>query len=738
MGDEVRTVFFAGALLGLMVLIACGGGSQGSVPPNPVLKSIQVTGATANLTTGQIEQMKAIGTYSNNTSQDLTATAKWSSSDATVCSVAAGGLVTTFINGGACSISASIGGISGSFSIAVVPGLVAIAITPGNPSIAPGTTQQFIAIGTYSDNSTQNVTSTVSWSSSDTTVATVSTTAPTSGLAKAVASGNATIAVTSGGVSGSTTLMVTSVSAVSVVVSPTNVSLPLGLTQQFTAKATFSDGTTQDVTGTATWNSSSTSIASITTSGLATARNVGNTNISASFGGVSNSTPLAVNAANLNSISIQPANGSIAQGTRIQMTAIGTFNDGGTRDITHSASWSVSDPSAVNIGAGNGFVVGLAPGSVTITASLGLATDSVLFTVTSAKIATISLAPVVTAIPTGGHVHFTATGVFDDSTTQDITMSSGWTSSDTSVATVGNNSGTYGSATGVSSGSATINASFSYAGASAIGSAQLNVNSATLTKITLSPSSGLVAPGSSLQFIATGTFSDGSKQTLSSGVSWTSSDTNVATVSVAGVALGQSPGVVTITAQSGSISGTASLVVESSSLSSITVRPASVSVPATIQAQFKAVGTFANGDMQDLTSAVTWTSSSSAIATISNSAGSIGRATGMQAGNVTISAVFNGQVATGSLKVTNATLNSIAVTPANASVAVGSSQAFTGNGTFSDGSVINITSQAGWTSSSPAVATINPNGTASGIASGSSTILATLNGVSGMAVLTVQ
>ena len=110
----------------------------------------------------------------------------------------------------------------------------------------------------------------------------------------------------------------------------------------------------------------------------------------------------------------------------------------------------------------------------------------------------------------------------------------------------------------------------------------------------------------------------------------------------------------------------------------------------------------------------------------------------MQAGNVTISAVFNGQVATGSLKVTNATLNSIAVTPANASVAVGSSQAFTGNGTFSDGSVINITSQAGWTSSSPAVATINPNGTASGIASGSSTILATLNGVSGMAVLTVQ
>src|SRR5205814_288445 len=99
---------------------------------------------------------------------------------------------------------------------------------------------------------------------------------------------------------------------------------------------------------------------------------------------------------------------------------------------------------------------------------------------------------------------------------------------------------------------------------------------ATLTSITLSPISGLVAPGSSLKFIATGTFSDGTKQTLGTSAIWSSSDTNVATVSVAGVALGQSSGVVTITASSGPISGTANLVVESSALSSIQVMPANV------------------------------------------------------------------------------------------------------------------------------------------------------------------
>ncbi len=736
MTNAMRKALLGSVLGWLIFLFGCGGGSQ-SAPLPPVLNSIQVTGASASLTPGQSQQMKAIGTYSSNSTQDLTATATWSSSDSNVSTVAPGGML-TIKNSGTCSINAKMGSVTGSFGLTVVPGLVSIAVTPATASIAPGTTQQFTAVGTYSDSSMQNLTSGVSWTSSNTAVATVSSTSPTAGLAKAIASGNTTVTAISGTVSGTAALTMTSTSAVSIVVEPTNVTLPLGLTQQFTASATFSDGTTQDVTGTATWKSSSSSIASITTSGFATAKNVGTTNITASFESVSNSKPLTVNAANLNSISIQPSSGSVAQGTKIQLAAIGTFNDGGTRDITHQANWSVSDPSVVNIGATNGFAFGTAPGLVTITATLGSTTDSVPFTVTGAKIVSISLAPSVAIVPIGGHTHFSATGVFDDSSTQDISMSSAWNSTNPGVATVGSTSGTYGSATGLSSGSATINAVFNYAGSSAAGSAQLNVSTATLTSISLSPNSGLVAPGSALQFIATGTFSDGTKQSMGPSVNWSSSDTNMATVTTAGAAFGQSPGVVTITATSGSVSGTASLVVESAALSSIQVTPQKTSVPNTIQVQFKAAGTFANGDTQDLTTAVTWTSSSSSIATISNTAGSIGVATAVQPGSANISAVFKGQVGTASFTVTNATLTSIAVTPANAAISVGSPQAFTAKGTFSDGSVITITNQASWSSSNPSVATINANGSASGIAGGTSTISATLNGVSGTAILTVQ
>ena len=85
--------------------------------------------------------------------------------------------------------------------VAFVPTL---AVTPANPSIAQGATQQFTATGTYSDSSTQDVTSSVTWSSSNTAAATITS----GGLATGGAIGNTTIQATSGSISGSTTLTV--------------------------------------------------------------------------------------------------------------------------------------------------------------------------------------------------------------------------------------------------------------------------------------------------------------------------------------------------------------------------------------------------------------------------------------------------------------------------------------------------------------------------------------------------
>jgi Bacterial Ig-like domain (group 2) len=720
----------------LSLFIACGGGSTSTNTSAPNLSSIQVSGQNPTLIAGQSEQLKATGSYSNGSTQDLTSSVTWSTSSSNTATIAPGGLLTAKASG-QCSVSASSSGVKGSFSLTVDPSLVSISVTPASVTVAPGTTQQLIATGNYSDNSTQNLTTSVSWSSSSTGAATVSSTAPTMGLARAVASGSAIITATLGSVSGTASLTISSASATSIAVTPVNPTLPLGVTQQFTATGTFSDGSTQDVTNVAKWTSSSTKVASITASGFESSANTGTSTISASFGGVSGSSLLTVNAANLNTISIQPANGSIAQGTKQQFTATGTFNDGSTRDVTHAVTWSSSDPTVFAIGSSSGIGSGVAPGLITVTATLGSNTASVPFNVSNATIVSVSVAPASATIPIGAQKTFTAIGTFSDSSTQDITTVVTWASDNTAAATVGNTSANSGLASSVGAGTANISAAFSYAAASATGSSPLTVSSATLVSIALSPTSALLAPASGLQYNAIGTFSDGTTFRINPSLIWSTSDNTIATVNTTGFVTGQSGGIVGVTAQQGSVSATANLLVESAALTSIQVTPASTSVPATIRTQFKATGTFSNGDTQDLTGFVNWTSANSSVATISNAQSSAGSASGIKAGTSAISAVFGGQVGTATLTVTNATLNSLAVTPGSASIPVGSSQQFTATGTFSDGSTFGLTTQADWSSSTASVATVS-RGVANGVSSGTATVSASLNGVTGTAVLTVQ
>lgn len=180
-------------------------------------------------------------------------------------------------------------------------GLVSIAVTPANPTLSSGATQQFTATGTFSGGRTYNLTSSVAWSSSAQTVATISSAAGSQGLATALAGGTTTILAGSGKTIGSTSLTVTSPpTLVGIVVSPTLPYIVVGDTQQFVATGTYSDGSTQDLTASVTWNSSSSAIATISSSsgsqGLGTTLADGSTTISATVGSIFSSTILTVTA----------------------------------------------------------------------------------------------------------------------------------------------------------------------------------------------------------------------------------------------------------------------------------------------------------------------------------------------------------------------------------------------------------------------------------------------------------
>jgi len=701
-----------------------------------VLSGIQVTAAGLNVIVGTTEQLTAMGGYSDGTMQNLTSKVSWSSSDSSLATIDASGMLTPKAHGSV-TITASSRGVSGSVTLTISATLVSIAVTSTTLSIAPSTTEQFIATGTYNDGSTQNLTGNATWASSNTSVATVSSSAPTFGMVKAMSAGTTSITATSGSVTGSATLTVTSATVVSIAVTPTNANISIGIAQQFTATGTFSDSSTQDITGSVVWKSSATGIASITVSGLASAFNIGTTTISASFEGVSGSTPLTVNAANLSSLAITPSSPSIAQGTTIQFTATGTFNNGSTRNLTRQVSWTSSDTTVASFGPSGGIATGqprTVAGTANITATLGSISANTSLTVTAATLTSITVAPATQTVPIGGQAGYTATGLFSDSTTQDITSICKWVSGNTSIATVGSGGGSLLTATGIAPGTATINATLG----TITGSASLTVGSATLVSIALTPSNAILAPASTLGYNAMGTYSDGSQHSVNGNSTWASSDPSIAIVSGSGTSTGESAGAVTITVQSGLISATANLIVEGSTLSSIQVTPISTKLPQTIQGSFIAKGTFSDGNVLDLTSVVTWTSSAASVATISTATGSYGVATAVAPGQTTISATFDGNVGSAILTVTNASLVSIAVTPANATLSQGSSQQYVATGTFSDQSTVKITGQTNWSSSEVSVAVINAQGQLTTANPGTATISATLNGVTGTTGVTVQ
>ncbi len=532
------------------------------------------------------------------------------------------------------------------------PQLVSIEVTPQDPTIAINTTQQFKATGIYSDNSTKDLTDIADWSSSDSNVATVTAAPGTatltakSGTVYGTGEGTTTITASWGGVMGSGTLKVKRAKLASIAVTPTNPSIAKGTRQQFTATGTFLDNTTQDLTTIVNWNSSNTGVAAISnaadSNGLATSVGAGSTTITATWTSISGSTTLTVNSAALLSLEVTPTNSSIAKGSTQQFIATGKFSDNTTQDLTTAVTWNSSNTAVAtisNAAGSNGLATSVTTGTTTITATSGSISGTAALTVNPATLVSISITPLNAGIAKGTNQQFTAIGTYSDNTTQNLTTSATWSSSNTGVATISNAAGSNGLATSVATGTTTIKAM----SGSISGTTTLTVNPATLVSIAITPLNAGIAKGTNQQFTATGTYSDNTTQNLTASVTWSSSNTGVATISNAagsnGLATSVATGTTTIKAVSGSISASTTLTVTAATLVSIGISPIDPIIAKGTNRQFTATGNYSDHTTQNLTNSVTWSSSNTSIATISNAAGSNGVATGVALGSTTIKAV---------------------------------------------------------------------------------------------------
>ncbi len=485
------------------------------------LSSIQVTPANVTIPLQYSETYTATGLYSDSTTKDLSSQVSWSVAPAALGTISTAGVLTTTTVSGAGTVSATLNSVTGSTPVTVTTAILqSIEVTPPLATVPVGAAQQYAATGLYKDSggvlSHYDVTTQPGgqWKSSNTAVATIDN----AGVATGVANGTSTITFTlQSVVSPGVTLKVSSATLTGILIDETD---PVDLftsgvntSTTLVAEADYSD---QSVIAPApvTWSLASGSPAGVVsvdaTTGLVTALGVGTVMVNASYGGFTDSITVVVADVKLLSIAVSTTTPSVPLALTAQYTAVGSFNDNSTLDITDQVVWTVQDPiaSVSNAAGSQGQVTPLKTGTTSVIATApNNVSGSASLTITAANLVSIALTPSGTAtLPLGFNEQFVAKATFTDNSVFDVTTQATWVSDNAAVASVSNAAGFQGLVSGLATGSANIKANL---GSVTSPATLVTVDVATLVSITISPTSVSLGSNMRQQFTALGAFSDG-------------------------------------------------------------------------------------------------------------------------------------------------------------------------------------------------------------------------------------
>jgi hypothetical protein len=473
--------------------------------------------------------------------------------------------------------------------------LASIAVTPNPQTLAAGATQQFTAVGTDSRGATMAITPTWSIVSGGGTISatglfTAGTTAGTYAN---------TVRATSGAISGTATVTVTVPVLATIVVTPNPATLGIGGTQQFVAAGRDAAGNSVAITP--VWSVVAGGGTIHATTGLFTAgTTVGafaNT-VRATSGTISGTATVNVTGGALSTIVVTPNPANLVTGAAQQFTAVGRDASGNVVAIT--PAWTVASGGGTISSTGlftAGTATGSFPNTVTATSGAISGTASVNVTAPAASLATITVTPNPASVLPNATQQFTAVG--RDANGNVVAITPVWS--------VANGGGTINASTGVfTAGAATgtfANTVVATSGAIA-GNATVTVPPAVapLVSIAVSPNPDTTAAGGTQQFTAVGRDSNGG--TVAVAVVWSVVNGGGTINATTGLfTAGPTGGTFTNTveARSGTIAGTATVVVAPSPLTTITVTPNPDTTFTGQGQQFTAVGRDALGNVIAIT-----------------------------------------------------------------------------------------------------------------------------------------
>jgi trimeric autotransporter adhesin len=545
---EVATVSATGLITGVApgtaTITATSEGKTGTatvtVTPIPVAKVV-VTPDAPNVSVGQTVQLNVSVQGANN--QELTGrTVTWSSGAPSVASVSATGVVSGLAPGTAI-IFANVEGVVGTATVTVrqVP-VGSVVVTPETASVPVGGSVQLSAsVRDASGGELQG--RLVGWTSSDESVAVVSS----SGRVSGIKIGTATITASSEGKSGTATVTVTAAPVASVNVTPPTASVTVGQSTTLTAQTLDANGNA--LTGrTVAWTSSNTGIATVSEAGVVTGVAPGSATITATSENKSGTATVTVTAIPVANVTVDPTTVSLTTGGTQQITA--TARDAqGNALADRAVTWESQNTNIATVSS-TGLITAVAPGTTTVTATSEGKVGTVTVTVTAPAVGSINVSPGSATVYVAATTPLKATvRDVNDREMQGTTVS--WSSDQPQTASVSQS----GVVTGLAPGSVTIMAT----SGGKTGSAAITVQLAPVASVTVSPSTlNLRRDRDPTGGTLAATLRDALGNALTGReVSWSSSNTQVATVNDSGVVTAQNKGDATVTATSEGVNGTA-------------------------------------------------------------------------------------------------------------------------------------------------------------------------------------
>lgn len=359
---------------------------RGSTGGGPAWKqdvaSVDVTPNSFSLAVGASAQL-SVAALNRIGKQVGGVTVRWTSSDTTITTVSATGVVRGR-SAGSAAVVASVDGLSDTAHATVTAAetpVAAVEISPDSANLVEGESLTLTAHALAAD-STELAGRTITWSSSNSTVASVTSTGKVTGLT----AGSATVIATSEGQSARGSIVVSTAPLVavdSVAVTPATAQLEAGDSTRLSVTLTAADGTTLSDRS-ITWTSGDDGVAKVSSSGEVKAIASGKTTVTATSEGQSDAAQIEVlaGASVVTSVSVTPASATVTAGQSVQLAA--TPKDGAGQTVSgRTVTWASSSSSVATVSS-SGLVSGVAAGTAKVTATVDGVVGASSITVQSA------------------------------------------------------------------------------------------------------------------------------------------------------------------------------------------------------------------------------------------------------------------------------------------------------------------------------------------------------------------